>query len=472
MTGRVCFSRALAALATWLTLAGPAAAQSMLTLTDAADTTLRGGTYANTNYGNSATLYTRASDNATYKRRALLKFDTHNTIPAGTTVTSAILALTIRGGDPETRSVGAYYEPSSYDEAAATWNVRKTSTSWSTPGGNVGALYDTETVTNVAGSKVSWDVTRLVQDVVSGRYGSSRYARMLLIDSGAASGDSYKEYYSEEAGGGRGPTLTVVFGGTSPPPAPTGTGVPLNVVEWNTHHGVGTDGKYDINRIATWIAKWTPDVVILNEAEKYTYWGNEDQPERYRDMLEAKTGKPWYYVFAQEYGNWNANGKGNLVLSTYPFVSTAMYEISYDRTIALAAINVNGRNVTIMSTHLDPDSSTRRYTQAKEIVAYAASFAENRIISGDFNAWPDQTSIGVMNGTYSDAWTQAQNVGQAYGYSPDAIDGQTKKGRIDYVFFSKGASNLVVTKAQVPDTRVSGYMPSDHRPVVVTFDVR
>ena len=49
--------------------------------------TLRGGSYADKN--DQWTLDTRASDNLEYNRRALLKFDTENTIPKGTAVTSA-----------------------------------------------------------------------------------------------------------------------------------------------------------------------------------------------------------------------------------------------------------------------------------------------------------------------------------------------------------------------------------------------
>ena len=50
---------------------------------------------------------------------------------------------------------------------------------------------------------------------------------------------------------------------------------------------------------------------MFNEIERNTWWGREDQPEVYRGLLERKTGKSWYYTFAQEYGDWDANGKGN-----------------------------------------------------------------------------------------------------------------------------------------------------------------
>ena len=95
------------------------------------------------------------------------------------------------------------------------------------------------------------------------------------------------------------------------------SGTTLRVLQYNTHHGgYGTDGRYDTNRLADWIVKMKPDVVLLNEIEKYTGWGNQNQPEVYKSLLQSKTGKTWYYIFAQEFGDWSSNGKGNLILST------------------------------------------------------------------------------------------------------------------------------------------------------------
>jgi endonuclease/exonuclease/phosphatase (EEP) superfamily protein YafD len=52
-------------------------------------------------------------------------------------------------------------------------------------------------------------------------------------------------------------------------------------------------------------------------------------------------------------------------------------------------------------------------------------------------------------------------------------NGETKSGRIDYIFYSKGAANLTVVSSQVYDTRdANGVTPSDHRPVLTTFSVQ
>jgi mRNA deadenylase 3'-5' endonuclease subunit Ccr4 len=87
------------------------------------------------------------------------------------------------------------------------------------------------------------------------------------------------------------------------------------------------------------------------------------------------------------------------------------------------------------------------------------------------NAWPDQTSIQHLNTLYYDSWTVAASKGTATSFSGN--NGETKNGRIDYIFYSRGSANLVVKSSQVVDTRdANGVMPSDHRPLVTTFEVK
>ena len=77
-----------------------ASAQTTVTLNQPSSqvlsATVRGGSYANTNQ--EWALETRASDDLEYNRRALLKFDTENTIPKGTAITSALMTVTVQSG--------------------------------------------------------------------------------------------------------------------------------------------------------------------------------------------------------------------------------------------------------------------------------------------------------------------------------------------------------------------------------------
>jgi endonuclease/exonuclease/phosphatase family metal-dependent hydrolase len=462
--------------------ASSASAQSTLKLSDGNASTLRAGSYASTNYSGSQVVETRASSDASYVRRALFKFDTHTTLPKGTTISSATLTVTVGpGSNGETRNLAAYFINASYDETVVTWNQRKSGVKWSKAGGDIGARYDIRSITGTEGSKVTFNVTSLVQAVVRGDFDpNSRYTRIELIDEGGASRDSYKQIYSEDAPAAADrPTLTITYGSASapsnptPPPPSTSGGSTLRVLQWNTHHGgYGTDGRYDTNRLATWVVRMKPDVVLLNEIEKFTGWGNQDQPEVYKSLLQSKTGKTWYYVFAQEYGSWSSNGKGNLILSSVPFASIDRHELVHnaDRSVAEGIITWNGRHITFISTHLDPDSQPLRLTQATEVTTWAAAEPENKILTGDMNAWPDQTSIAQLNKYFTDSWAYAASHGTALAFSGNS--GETKKGRIDYIYLSKGSSNITIQSSQVYDTRDSnGVMPSDHRPVLTVFSV-
>jgi endonuclease/exonuclease/phosphatase family metal-dependent hydrolase len=253
-------------------------------------------------------------------------------------------------------------------------------------------------------------------------------------------------------------------------PATSGGSSQLKVLDWNIHHGVGTDGDYDINRIADWIAKTGANVVSLNEVERYTGWGNEDQPARFASLLKSKTKKTWHYNFAQRDGA--TKGQGNLLLTTYDIESDDDYELSYSRSVARIAIIVNGIRVNLYSTHLDADSSARRSTQIRELKGWADNFPEQRIVLGDFNAGSSTGEISLMTASYADSWAAAQRLDLEVAYSGNS-SGNTRNSRIDYVFYSKQASRLKLRRAQVFDIRDSkGVMPSDHRPLMATFDVK
>jgi endonuclease/exonuclease/phosphatase family metal-dependent hydrolase len=493
-------------LAVMAAAGAPSAAQAQTTVvldaphSEVADTVLRAGDYADDNF-DTAILITRASRVPDYERRALLKFDTHHKIPAKAPIRSATLTLTLRGGGDEARRISAYRIAESFDQGRATWRHRKRGYRWRTQGGLLGRKYAETTVLSKAGSRITFDVTDLVQETVNGKY-ASRYTRVALIDEGLPSNGSYREYHSSEASNpGVRPTLKVVYGSRPPAPAPPPPPPPppppaprdededdedggeekepegdggtssLRVLHWNTQHGRGTDNDYDIDRIARWIAKMNPDVVSLNEVERFSgAHGNEDQPARYAALLRAKTGRKWYYHFAQRYGDWSSKGQGNVVLSRYPIDATASLALRCDRSAALATLDVNGRAVTVVSTHLANDSGSCRWGQAAEIASWVRNYVGPRIIAGDWNAGQQRSEVRLMLDSFQDAWAVAKGSGDSVDYPGNSRPGATHDYRIDYVFFSKSAA-LRLQKAQVFDTRGGGARPSDHKPLLVTFRV-
>jgi endonuclease/exonuclease/phosphatase family metal-dependent hydrolase len=255
----------------------------------------------------------------------------------------------------------------------------------------------------------------------------------------------------------------------APAPAPiTGTTATLRVLQYNTHHGGwGTDGIYSPDRIVDWIVKADPDVVSLNEIEINDSWSKGlDQTVIYRDLLQKRTGVAWYKVYMNRYGS--TSGNGNLVLSKYPFIATATRLLSAGRSAADATIDVNGRTINFTSVHLDNQYQSNRIKETAELLSWETTLAENRIVAGDYNAWPGTTEILNMTATYIDTWPAAQAIGAAIG------NGITHGShRIDYIFQSKGATNLKLVSQQIFNTAdANGVRPSDHEPVLAVFEVK
>jgi endonuclease/exonuclease/phosphatase family metal-dependent hydrolase len=473
LIGRV-WSRTLIGVTVLTGVAAVASAQTTVTLSDPSSevvfATIRGGAYADTN--DRARLATRSADEAQDTRRAMLKFDTQHTIPAGAEVTSAVMTVTIKsGGDDASRQIAAYQVTRSWNENETTWNRRYRSIRWTTTGGDVGSKIDDAEVGNTAGKKVNFDVTRLVKLAVAGKLGSSRYTRLMLVDVDGATADSYREFVTPTGGNdGNRPVLTVTYGGkkpkpTSPPPSPSG-GETLRVLHWNTHHGgVGTDGKWNPDRFIEKAASFDPDVVSLNEVEHY----NVDQPALFASLMKKYTGVTWYYKYTS--GTGTQSGIGNMIMSRFELDATDIQPLSNGRAAVVATIKVNGRAINVASTHLDNASGSARIQEIGELTAWARGFAEQRIICGDFNAWPGSTENATMKKAYKDSWAEALADDLATAY-PGNSAGNTRNSRIDYIYYSHDAGSLVLTSSQVFDTRDShGVMPSDHRPLLSVFTV-
>jgi mRNA deadenylase 3'-5' endonuclease subunit Ccr4 len=94
-----------------------------------------------------------------------------------------------------------------------------------------------------------------------------------------------------------------------------------------------------------------------------------------------------------------------------------------------------------------------------------------------------------MTSGYYDSWMRALNAGTATAYpdNPLGMHTRTRRGRIDYVFYSHSAGGLVLTGTQIPDTRDlsntkvvvylgtlddKGVRPSDHNPMIAKFNIQ
>lgn len=234
----------------------------------------------------------------------------------------------------------------------------------------------------------------------------------------------------------------------------------LRVMSYNIHHGEGTDGKVDLERIARLILQEKADLVGLQELDK-----GVDRTKR-RDLpaeLAKLTGMHVYFKQNRPYGG---GEYGNALLSRFPLLSTTniLYSIpnpTEQRGLQIVTVEANGLPLTFMNTHLDfrPDDGERRIC-VEEIKKFVTAHPQDAIVlTGDFNTGPDTVVHTNMQTFMQDAWLQ---VGQGPGltYSSSA-----PSARIDYIWV--GTNQLVKPiKMHVPESQAS-----DHLPLVGEFQL-
>jgi endonuclease/exonuclease/phosphatase family metal-dependent hydrolase len=250
---------------------------------------------------------------------------------------------------------------------------------------------------------------------------------------------------------------------TTTPTTSTSTAKPLRLLHWNSHHGGRrTDGVYDPQGFASWLAKFNPDVITLNEVD------SDAQANAILSYLKAKMpGVSWTFYFL-------GYMKGNMILSRFPIAatSTCVVNSTADRRVAQVGVVVNGRTINVWDAHLALDSSSVRTAETRALQGCEKNWAEAKIAAGDYNMQADTAEYNSMTEAHVDAWRAAKALGTAKNYSGNC-DGCTRNSRIDYVFTSKAATFLTLKSVEIFDTRnASGVMPSDHKPMLVVYDVK
>jgi endonuclease/exonuclease/phosphatase family metal-dependent hydrolase len=238
----------------------------------------------------------------------------------------------------------------------------------------------------------------------------------------------------------------------------------FRMMTWNIQHGTTAYGGYDVASQAQFIASHQPDVVALQEVETW----DENQPQRYRQLLEQYTGNSWTVVWAPVTNS--AGTEGNVILTRLPVSSQNTYQLHAtgdytqlysNRSVAQATVRVGSVDVNVFSTHLDYYSTSYRTTQEQQLMSWALNFGGPRLVSGDFNSWWGEYWITNMQTQYTDTWQD---------YTGSNQNGYTVNNavRFDYIFRSMdGGWRATPTYVYVPVTSLS-----DHNPVVADFRVQ
>lgn len=230
----------------------------------------------------------------------------------------------------------------------------------------------------------------------------------------------------------------------------------IKTMTYNIHHGEGTDGVIDLDRIASVIQAESPDIVGLNEVDKLTNRsGNVDQAKYLADALGM------YYVFGKSI-NYGGGEYGNAVLSKTPIDSHTVHLLSNEsdgeqRTCLEVQTAISGTTINFFVTHLGLEED-ERVTHANQIKGWATSKTGPKVVVGDWNEGPTGNAVQAMLTDFRDAFAVAGS-GNGYTYANPNVS-----QRIDFVFICKDPA-ATISSCTVPSATPVP-TASDHRPVV------
>lgn len=226
----------------------------------------------------------------------------------------------------------------------------------------------------------------------------------------------------------------------------------FRVLTFNIHHGEGLDKKVDLKRIADLITRERADLVGLQEVDKGV---QRTQGRDFPAELAGLTGMTC--IFSNNY-HFQGGDYGNAILTRFAVKSWtnrhyAMSRAGEQRGLLQVVVEVGGRDVSFLNTHVDfrGDDSERlqNVRQLKEWLA--AEPARPLLLCGDFNDTPGSRTCQTLAEFLKDAWVEA---GSGDGFS---IPAEKPRKRIDYIWHSR--TGLVPVRLRVLQSEASDHLP-------------
>lgn len=238
----------------------------------------------------------------------------------------------------------------------------------------------------------------------------------------------------------------------------------LRILCYNIHYGQGTDGVYDIARLAEVINKTKPDLVALQEMDVHVKRsGRVHQLQELAKLtnMHARFGPTQHY----EGGLF-----GNAVLSRFPILNVVIQPLPYTEstpekttypraTVAVTVKAPNGKPLRIVSTHFQHNMPEDRVAEAKAVNALFTFKDETipTILAGDMNAKPEDEPVQIL----LEKWTNAIDKD-----ATPTVPATAPKSRIDYIFYRPASAFKVIETKVIPES-----IASDHRPVFAILEI-
>jgi endonuclease/exonuclease/phosphatase family metal-dependent hydrolase len=256
---------------------------------------------------------------------------------------------------------------------------------------------------------------------------------------------------------------------TKPAPGPDQPPVPVRLVTFNIHHGVGDDGRHDLPRLAQVLAATDADVLCLQEVDRHFGPRSEDVDQALLLARALDMQLAWGPAIDEPRGAGRPRAEyGNALLSRLPILVSDVHRLpgrGEQRSALRTMVELDGAALWVTVTHLSRSGGDRA-AQLTAVAGLHTGPMETGIVVGDFNSPPDAPELAALRERFTDAWELAAQRDDRAGWRFwQQDDGNTHPARsphrrIDQAWVTPGVG---VAGAQVLD----GGGASDHLPLML-----
>jgi endonuclease/exonuclease/phosphatase family metal-dependent hydrolase len=259
-----------------------------------------------------------------------------------------------------------------------------------------------------------------------------------------------------------------------PAPGPDQPPIPVRLVTFNTHHGVGDDERHDLPRLAKLLHSVDADVICLQEVDRYYGDRSEDVDQALLLSRALDMQLAWGPAIDERRPDGGPRQYGNALLSRLPILISDVHRLpggGEPRSALRTMLELDGGTLWVTATHLTTRSAPERAAQAAALAALHTERMEGGVLVGDFNTTPDAPELAVLRERFTDAWELAPERDDQAGWrfwredDGDTFPAHSPRKRIDQVWVSAG---VTVASARVLDAEGA----SDHLPLTVDLEVR
>jgi endonuclease/exonuclease/phosphatase family metal-dependent hydrolase len=233
----------------------------------------------------------------------------------------------------------------------------------------------------------------------------------------------------------------------------------IRVMTYNIHVGVGMDKKLDLPRIADVIKHEHADLVGLQEVDR-----GVERTQRIDEIAELARLTKMDYAFAFNL-KYQGGQYGVAILSRYPIRATdhRLYKNTREaerRGFIRAEVNIAGRLINFVTTHLDYQYEDGRVFETEQLLAGLRDVHGPLVVVGDFNDIPAGGAYQLMKDRFGDAWAETHKDDSGFSYPADK-----PAKRIDYIWFRR-TDPVRAKRIWIVNTPAS-----DHVPVVADVEI-